>query len=541
MLATPALHSVIDGSGTVKGAQPRGPERLDLGARFGMEMNVKVDYKILNTVCEFEEGRRIAWRHFYGHIWRYILEPATDDAGNRRDPRHRTVGRQGSPGQVLPPAGRLPAPPPGQHREDPAPAGPTPDGHRRSGELGPRREPLRRPAPSPRTLEVESLASFDRLVAAGAVAMRGWHAQSLDLRGRKAALDSPGRGRRHLPGLHLRPRGGGQAPRHRGALIFPRLEGVPFDRLPGRGCTRRRNSTQAWKRGRTRNCRMRWCISGASARGSGTGWTPPWLRRCMTTPSAMPWRNSGGRTSRRPDRGGGDGRARRTTRYAGVRPGSGAGPAPGAQRAAGGHRRRSRAPWKPPTWAPTSATSRTRDFEAALAALEAVPGFRPSVSAWAREAAAVVERYPAERRRWESPRGSTGTSRPTTSPPTSPNTSPTPSARRSCWSVCDGGIIFLPGAAGTVQEIFQDACENYYSAREAVTPDGAGGQAVLGAAITRRGRMLRKLAAGRAMEDRIFLVDSVAEALAVLRRLGGPPLAGHRHVQPTGPCGTGPC
>ncbi|GAC1481592.1 MAG: SRPBCC family protein [Pseudarthrobacter sp.] len=78
VLATPALHSVIDGSGTVKGAQPRGPERLELGARFGMEMNMKVDYKILNTVCEFEEGRRIAWRHFYGHIWRYILEPATD-------------------------------------------------------------------------------------------------------------------------------------------------------------------------------------------------------------------------------------------------------------------------------------------------------------------------------------------------------------------------------------------------------------------------------------------------------------------------------
>ena len=62
VLATPALHSVIDGSGTVKGAQPRGPERLDLGARFGMEMNMAVDYKILNTVCEFEDGRRIAWQ-----------------------------------------------------------------------------------------------------------------------------------------------------------------------------------------------------------------------------------------------------------------------------------------------------------------------------------------------------------------------------------------------------------------------------------------------------------------------------------------------
>lgn len=81
VLATPALHSEIDGSGTVRGTQPRGPERLGPGVKFGMEMNVKVDYKILNTVTEFEEGRRIGWRHFYGHVWRYLLEPATDDAG----------------------------------------------------------------------------------------------------------------------------------------------------------------------------------------------------------------------------------------------------------------------------------------------------------------------------------------------------------------------------------------------------------------------------------------------------------------------------
>jgi hypothetical protein len=82
VLATPALHSVIDGSDTVKAAQPRGLERLSAGARFGMEMNVMVDYKILNTVCEFEEGRRIAWRHFFGHVWRYVLEPSADAAGN---------------------------------------------------------------------------------------------------------------------------------------------------------------------------------------------------------------------------------------------------------------------------------------------------------------------------------------------------------------------------------------------------------------------------------------------------------------------------
>ena len=50
ILATPALHSEIDGSGTVRGAQPRGPGRLGPGAKFGMEMKIRVNYRILNTV-----------------------------------------------------------------------------------------------------------------------------------------------------------------------------------------------------------------------------------------------------------------------------------------------------------------------------------------------------------------------------------------------------------------------------------------------------------------------------------------------------------
>ena len=122
VLATPALHSVIDGSDTVKGAQPRGPERLALGAKFGMEMNMKMDYKILNTVCEFEEGRRIAWRHFYGHVWRYLLEPAADAGRQPRHAGHRTVGRAGGARQDPPAAGRLPAPAPGQPGADPGQA-----------------------------------------------------------------------------------------------------------------------------------------------------------------------------------------------------------------------------------------------------------------------------------------------------------------------------------------------------------------------------------------------------------------------------------
>jgi hypothetical protein len=40
-----------------------------------MDMKIGVSYKMTNTVVEFEENRRIAWQHFGGHIWRYILEP----------------------------------------------------------------------------------------------------------------------------------------------------------------------------------------------------------------------------------------------------------------------------------------------------------------------------------------------------------------------------------------------------------------------------------------------------------------------------------
>ena len=78
LLADPRRHHEIDGSGSVKDAQINAPERLSLGATFGMNMKIAVPYKITNTVVEFEEGHRIAWRHFGGHVWRYILEPVAE-------------------------------------------------------------------------------------------------------------------------------------------------------------------------------------------------------------------------------------------------------------------------------------------------------------------------------------------------------------------------------------------------------------------------------------------------------------------------------
>jgi len=75
ILADPRQHSKIDGSGSVKAAKVSAPPRLALGAKFTMDMKIVIPYKMTNTVVEFEENRRIAWQHFGGHIWRYILEP----------------------------------------------------------------------------------------------------------------------------------------------------------------------------------------------------------------------------------------------------------------------------------------------------------------------------------------------------------------------------------------------------------------------------------------------------------------------------------
>ena len=78
LLARPARHVLIDGSGSIRGVQPGTPERLSAGAKFGMEMQIGLPYKILNQVVEFEEGRLISWRHFAGHVWRYRLDPVDD-------------------------------------------------------------------------------------------------------------------------------------------------------------------------------------------------------------------------------------------------------------------------------------------------------------------------------------------------------------------------------------------------------------------------------------------------------------------------------
>jgi predicted Rossmann-fold nucleotide-binding protein len=156
----------------------------------------------------------------------------------------------------------------------------------------------------------------------------------------------------------------------------------------------------------------------------------------------------------------------------------------------------------------------------ALQLLAGAPSFRPSVTDWARAAFEVRDRWPG---------GGASVGIPTWfyghEPP---NAFAAHIAKYFANSVREdgllarstGGVVFLPGAAGTVQEIFDNATPNYYESRGEPTPmvlvDRAHWTERLPA-----WPLLRALARDRRMEAGIALVDRIEEAPEALKRLGG--------------------
>ena len=367
--------------------------------------------------------------------------------------------------------------------------------------------------PSPRTLDVESVLHFENLVTGGAGSMSGWHAQSLDLRGHAKELKTMDAQGAIFLGCTFDD-GVEESLRRRGALIFPKLAGVPFNPYRNGLYTAAElypdiSSTEYES---TLDARVyQWSIIpgqrgnldatlAAALHDHAIGDALDELLDTGALAGTKVVGVMGGHAAQRGTSEFADAaRLGRLLAQAGFGVATGGGP--GAMEAAnlGAY------------------LSRISDADAAaeLETLAEVPGFRPSVTAWARLAAAVVERHP--------------DGAPTLGIPTwfyghePPNLFATHIAKYFANAVreaillelCTGGTVFLPGAAGTVQEIFQDACENYYGAPQTISP-----MVLVGREHWERTLpawpMLQSLAAGKPMAEKIFLVDTVEDALAVV-------------------------
>ncbi len=160
-------------------------------------------------------------------------------------------------------------------------------------------------------------------------------------------------------------------------------------------------------------------------------------------------------------------------------------------------------------------------LEAALEMLAAVPSYRPSVDAWVLSAFdAVTALDPAEADGGPVDNLGIPTWHYGHEPPNVFATAIAKYFRNATreailLEVCDAGIVFLPGAGGTVQEVFQDACENYYADEASVAPMVLVGREHWTVDLP-AWPLLEALASGRAMEPHVHLVDTVDEAVDVV-------------------------
>lgn len=159
-------------------------------------------------------------------------------------------------------------------------------------------------------------------------------------------------------------------------------------------------------------------------------------------------------------------------------------------------------------------------LDKALEMLSTAPSFEESVGEWARAAFAVREGWPGGGASVGIPTWFYGHEPPNAFAQDIAKYFVNAVREDGLLARSNAGVVFLPGAAGTVQEIFDNATPNYYQSRGAPTP-----MVLVDKEHWTRTLpcwpLLQALAHDRPMASRVALVDSVEEVPGTLARLAG--------------------
>lgn len=148
----------------------------------------------------------------------------------------------------------------------------------------------------------------------------------------------------------------------------------------------------------------------------------------------------------------------------------------------------------------------------AMDTLALVPDFRPSIDAWVRVAFNVKERFSGGADTLGVPTWFYGHEPPNAFATRIAKYCSNALREATLLQLCRGGLLFLPGAAGTVQELFQAVTANYYATDpSSITPLVLVGRQQWTSALP-AWPLLERLAAGRQMSGAIALVETVEEA-----------------------------
>jgi predicted Rossmann-fold nucleotide-binding protein len=351
-----------------------------------------------------------------------------------------------------------------------------------------------------RSVEVETLDDFDHRVAAGARSLSGWHLQSIDLRERGQVLRELTVGGALFLGCRLTP-ADEESVRSRGAVVFPEVPGSPVDVYraalysPGELFDTAEYADSldarayAWSRQPdTVDLTLAQSLHDHAIDDALAAWVRG--RRLVGV--------MGGHALRRGEPAYAE--AATLGRDLGAAFVVATGGGPGAMEAAnlGGY----------------LAGLPVDVLDEALGILAHHPEFRP-VGPWVSAAFEVLGRWPDGRESLGIPTWHYGHEPPNAFATTVAKYFRNATREAILLEVCDAGIVFLPGAAGTVQEVFQDACENYYADESSVAPMVLVGRDHWTREVP-AWPALRRLASGRPMERHIHLVDSVDEAAAFM-------------------------